>query len=244
MIAEMICYTSRKSHHAAGGTAEVVTILDILIKYQPALLDGLAVTFKLCAIIWLTGLTLGTALGVLAARLKLVVGVPVRIMAFAFSGMPVLVFLFWMHYPLQSLLNVVIDPFITAAATLSLLNVFLVSETVRVVLRDFPAQYITAAKVCGLTTMQTIAYIQLPLVFRQTLPGILMTQVNMLQTTLFASLISVNEIFRVAQQINAVIYKPVEIYTALGILFLAICLPMNGLAISLERRFTRDFSES
>ncbi len=70
-----------------------------------------------------------------------------------------------------------------------------------------------------------------------------MIQVGMLQATLFASLISVNEIFRVAQQINSVIYKPVEIYTALGILFLAICLPMNGLALWLRQQFTRDYSE-
>ena len=60
---------------------------------------------------------------------------------------------------------------------------------------------------------------------------------------LFASLISVNEIFRVAQQINAQIYRPVEIYTALGVLFLVVCLPLNGLALWLKARFTRDLSE-
>jgi len=70
-----------------------------------------------------------------------------------------------------------------------------------------------------------------------------MIQVNMLQATLFASLISVNEIFRVAQQINSQIYRPVEIYTALGLLFLAICLPLNGLALWLKAKYTRDNSE-
>ena len=65
----------------------------------------------------------------------------------------------------------------------------------------------------------------------------------MLHTTLFASLISVEEIFRVAQRINAQIYKPVEIYTALGIFFLAISLPLNGLALWLPERFTRNTSE-
>ncbi len=81
-----------------------------------------------------------------------------------------------------------------------------------------------------------VLYIQLPIILRQTLPGLLMIQVAMLHATLFASLISVNEIFRVAQQINSIVYKPVEIYTALGILFLAICLPMNGLALWLRKQ--------
>ena len=65
----------------------------------------------------------------------------------------------------------------------------------------------------------------------------------MLHTTLFASLISVEEIFRVAQRINAQIYRPVEIYTALGVFFLAVSLPVNGFAFWLKHKFTRDMSE-
>jgi polar amino acid transport system permease protein len=220
-----------------------MTVVDILVKYQQALSDGLMVTFEMCFVIWSCGLLLGAALGSLAAKWRLAAGLPARTIAFVLSGMPVLVFLFWLHYPLQSLLGIVVDPFITAVVTLSIINIFAVSEVVRVVLRDFPEQYIVAAKVCGLSQFQTLLYIQLPIVFRQAIPGLLMIQVNMLQATLFASLISVNEIFRVAQQINSVIYKPVEIYTALGLLFLAICLPMNGFALWLRKQFTRDFSE-
>jgi ABC-type amino acid transport system permease subunit len=85
--------------------------------------------------------------------------------------------------------------------------------------------------------------IQLPLILRQVIPALLPLQVVMLHTTLFASLISVEEIFRVAQRINAQIYRPVEIYTALGIFFLGVCLPVNGVALWLKRRFTRDLSE-
>jgi ABC-type amino acid transport system permease subunit len=62
----------------------------------------------------------------------------------------------------------------------------------------------------------------------------------MLHTTLFASLISVEEIFRVAQRINAQIYRPVEIYTALGVFFLLVCLPVTGFAFWLKRKYTRD----
>ena len=50
--------------------------------------------------------------------------------------------------------------------------------------------------------------------------------------------------FRIAQRINATIYKPVEIYTALGLFFLAVSLPVNGLARLLKERYTRDISES
>lgn len=220
-----------------------MTILDILVKYQQAFGQGLIVTFRLAFIIWAVGLIGGTILGSAGAKWKLSVGLSSKILSFVLAGMPVLVFLFWLHYPLQAMLQVVIDPFYTAAATLSIINVFAVADIIRTVLADFPNQYVVAAQVCGLSNRQTLLYIQLPIIFRQALPNLLMVQVNMLQATLFASLISVNEIFRVAQQINATIYKPVEIYTALGILFLAICLPMNGIAVLLKSRFTRDYSE-
>ena len=220
-----------------------MTVFDILVKYQQAFADGLCVSFQMCLIIWASGILIGSLLGVVAARWPVYLGIPTRIIGFILSGMPMLVFLFWLHYPLQSLLGIVVDPFITAVVTISIINIFAVSEVVRIALRDFPAQYVIAAKVCGISAFHTVLYVQLPIVLRQTLPSLLMIQVAMLQATLFASLISVNEIFRVAQQINSVIYKPVEIYTALGILFLAICLPMNGLAMWMRKQFTRDYSE-
>ena len=186
-------------------------VFDILVRYYPAFLKGLIVSMQLAGIIWAVGIVFGSLVGILSNRFRLVVGIPARTMSFLLSGVPVLVFLFWLHYPAQAVLNIVVDPFITAAATLCIVNVFAVSDLIRAVLDDFPRQYITAAKVTGLSKLQTVWRIQIPLIFRQVLPGLLMIQVSMLHMTLFASLISVEEIFRVAQRINAQIYKPVEI---------------------------------
>ncbi|HAX91869.1 MAG TPA: amino acid ABC transporter permease, partial [Rhodospirillaceae bacterium] len=46
-----------------------------------------------------------------------------------------------------------------------------------------------------------------------------------------------------AQRINSIIYRPIEIYTALALFFLAVCLPVNLLAAWLKKRYTRDYSE-
>lgn len=220
-----------------------MSVFDILVNYFPAFLQGLAVTMQLAAIIWIVGIILGAALGLAGAKYKISVGLPSRAFSFFLSGIPLLVFLFWLHYPVQAIFDVVIDPFYTAAFTLTIVNMFGVADIVRGALADFPQQYLIAAKVTGLTREQTIFRIILPLMLRQILPALLMLQVTMLHTTLFASLISVEEIFRVAQRINAQIYRPVEIYTALGCFFLAVCLPVNGVALWLRDRFTRNISE-
>lgn len=219
------------------------TALEIIWQYREGFWAGLIVTLQLSAIIWTVGIAGGTALGWMAARRPRDWGAFVRTVAFVLGGLPILVLLFWLHYPAQAIFNVVIDPFITAAFTFTLVNIFAVSSLVREGIADFPAEYITAARVCGMSSRQTLLTIQLPIILRQILPGLLMSQVVMLHTTLFASLISVEEIFRVAQRINASIYKPVEIYTALGMFFLIISLPVNGFAIYLKHKFTRNTSE-
>lgn len=219
-------------------------VFDILVTYHQGFLEGLAVTLQLALIIWISGLVVGTALGMAGAKYKTEIGLPTQVFSFILGGVPLLVFLFWLHYPIQAMFNVVINPFYTAAFTLSLVNTIAVADLVRTTVADFPQQYILAARVCGLDGPKTFWRIQLPIMFRQMLPALLMLQVTMLHTTLFASLISVEEIFRVAQRINASIYKPVEIYTALGFFFLAVCLPINGFAIWLKHRFTRNVSES
>lgn len=216
---------------------------NIISQYKEGLLNGLGVTLRLCLWVWGCGIIFGTLIGYASHKYPKLVGIPVKIISFLLGGIPVLVFLFWLHYPVQYLLNLVIDPFITTVFTLSIINTFLVSSIIVNSLKDFPSQYIMAAKVCGISEKKIFSQIQFPLLFRQILPNLLLVQVTMLQLTLFASLISVDEIFRVCQRINAQIYKPVEIYTALGLFFLLICLPLNGLAYYLKKKYTRNISE-
>ena len=221
----------------------LLTVLNIIIDYKEAFLQGLLVTASLCLIIWSAGLVLGTLLGYLGAENPNEFGKFTKVLSFILSGIPILVLLFWLNYPFQQMLQIVINPFIVAAFAISVVNIIAVADIVRTALSEFPRQYIIAGQVCGMKSRDIFKKIQFPIIFRQIIPSLLTTQVNMLQLTLFASLISVGEIFRVAQEINSVIYKPVEIYSTLGVFFLIICLPLNGLALYLKNKYTRNLSE-
>ncbi len=216
---------------------------EILLKYHEGFANGLLVTLELTCIAWAAGLFLGTLVGWLAHHFAGTAGRALAVLSFLGSGIPVIVLLFWAHYPLQVLLRVVIHPFITAACVLTLVNVLAIAQIVKSALNQFPEEFITAAKVCGLPRWITFRRVRLPILFRQITPSLLSSQVVILQTTLFASMISVEEILRVSQRINATAYKPVEIYSALALLFLAVCLPLNGAAMLLKRRFDRNLSE-
>lgn len=221
-----------------------MSIFEIVVKFHQAFSSGLWMTLKLAVVVWVSGILFGCILGVVGARYTQTLGRLIGICAFVLSGVPLLVLLFWLHYPMQVMLGVVIDPFITACVALGIANTCGVAETVRNALADFPSQYTAAGKVAGLTDREIFIHVKAPILLRQLLPVILTLQVAMLQATLFASLISVDELFKVAQRINSTIYKPIEIYSALGIFFLLICLPLNGIAIWLKAKFTRNLSES
>jgi len=217
-------------------------MIRIIVEYREAFLQGLLVTLELSLTIWTFGLIVGGFVGVVETKWR-TIGIVSRTVAFAISGVPVLVFLFWLHYPLQQVAGVVVNPFYTAALTLTIVNVFAVAGIVRHGIDELPSQYIETARVCGMPKSRIFRRIQLPMVLRYIIPPLLQTQVNMLHLTLFASLISVDEIFRMAQRVNAIVYKPVEVYSALGIFFLTVCLPINGVALYLQNKFSRDISE-
>lgn len=221
-----------------------MSVFEIISKYHVAFASGLAVTVKLALVVWTVGLSVGFLLGIVGGAYPKTFGRVIALGSFLLSGLPLLVLLYWLYYPMQVMLNVVIDPFITACVALGIVNTFGVAEAVRNALGDFPAQYAMAAKVAGLTPRETLVHVKAPILLRQLLPLLLTLQVTMLQATLFASLISVEELFKVAQRINSMIYKPIEIYSALGIFFLLVCLPLNGLALWLKAKFTRNLSES
>lgn len=221
-----------------------MNIPEILNKYWGDLWVGLQVTLKLCGLVWGIGIIVGFGLGYLASKFKSAVGIPTRVITFILSGVPVIVFLFWLFYPVQHWLGVTVTGYYTAITGLAIINTFLVAEIVRTALNNFPNQYKLAGEVCGLDKKTIFRKIQLPIILRQILPGLLTTQVVMLHASLFASFISVEEVFRIAQRINSSIYKPVEIYSVLALLFLMVCLPINGIAYWIRKKYTRDFSES
>lgn len=163
------------------------------------------------------------------------VGRPVSILSRITEAIPILVLLFWLHYPAQSALGVVIDPFITMAGLLTVLNALAVFGVLRGAILKVPGEFIEVARVSGVTRRRIFWHIKFPLALRSALGSITSSQVNVLQLSIFGSLISVGELFRTAQNINAQIYRPVQVYTGLALFFLAVCLPLNLLARHLER---------
>jgi His/Glu/Gln/Arg/opine family amino acid ABC transporter permease subunit len=216
-------------------------MIEIILQYKLAFWHGLLITLKIVALSWVLGIFFGILIGILCSEFKYWIGKPFTVLAFILSSIPVLVLLFWFHFPFQDLIHKVIDPFWTIVFVLALVNTFLTADLIRSTLNNFPKEYIESAKVLHLTRLQTFKKIQLPIILKSILPSLLTIQVNILHLSLFGSFIAVPELFRVAQDINSQIYKPVEIYSFLALFFLFILLPINILIYYLKKKYLKGF---
>ena len=220
-----------------------MNIFQIFATYKQGFLQGLEVTLELCVLVWAIGISLGTLFGVLSARYPKSFGLFSRIASTLISGVPILVLLYWLYYPVQQEFQIDIPAFSIAVFAFSFVNIFTVSELVRHAINDLPKQYLIAAKVSGLKNKTILTKIQIPLIFKQLLGPVLLVQISMLQNSIFASLINVDEIFRQIQRINAIVYKPIELYSALAAFFIVITVPLTLIAYYLKKKYAKDYSE-
>lgn len=212
-----------------------MNVFRVVSEYRNAYAAGLLVTLKLCGFAWAAGLLGGGAIALSADWLPRLIGWPATGLRRIFEAIPVMVLLFWLHYPAQAALGVTIDPFLTTAGLLGALNALAVYSIMRGAILSVPVELIEAAHVCGIRRQKIFWRIKVPLALRYAIGPLTSSQVNVLQLSIFGGLISVEELFRVSQRINAQIYRPVEVYTGLALFFLAVCLPLNLLAHHFEK---------
>jgi polar amino acid transport system permease protein len=214
-----------------------MSVIEIISEYRYAYLSGLLVTLKLCVTAWVGGIIGGGIIALSTEWFPQLIGWPAIVLSRITEAIPIMVLLFWLHYPAQTALGVIIDPFFTTAALLTLLNTLNVFGILRRAISKVPVEFIEVARVCGVDRQRIFWHIKVPLAIRTALGALTSSQVNILQLSIFGSLISVEELFRVSQRINAQIYQPVEVYTGLAVFFLIVCLPLNLVARRLEKKF-------
>jgi ABC-type amino acid transport system permease subunit len=217
-------------------------MIQVLLQYHQLLLRGFATTLELLGCIMLIGIPLGVVLGIVGGRYNSSVGSLIKQARFVTKIIPVLVFLFWLHYPLQAIFDIVVNPFVTTIVALGLINIIATAHIIQVELELLPKSYREAGITLGLSKNQVIKHIELPLLLRRTAPQLLLVQASMLEYTLFASLISVPELFRVAQTINSMLYKPVAIYSLLVVFFVLILAPLHLCTKWIEKKYTTQYA--
>lgn len=208
-----------------------------------ALLAGLGVTLLLTLIT--------VAVGVIAAPILVMTRRSrfrmVRWSAAAFieifRDLPVLVVLVWLYYCLPTLLGhaAVVGPFWVAILGLTLNFVALEAEIMRAGYENIPIGQIEAARALQLTPYQISRHIIIPQTIWRSLAPTLGQMVNTLKLTSLASFIAVPELFYKTGSLIQETYRPLEFYTAMALLYLALIVPAAVALQQLEARLSLRF---
>lgn len=212
-------------------------IFSLIFEYRHAYLSGLAGTLKICLFAWLSGITIGCILSFFSEIFKKYFDNILITINKIIEAIPILVILFWLHYPFQSSLGIVINPLSTTMLLLAILNILKVFVILKEAMRNIPRETIEIASVMNVNKWKIFLGIKLPLSIRNCIGQLTSQQVNILQLSIFGGLISADEIFRTSQRINAEVYQPVEVYSGLAIFFLIVCFPLNLLAEKLKSKY-------
>lgn len=181
---------------------------------------------------------LGLAIGLVAALAQLskfpVIVWTGRLFVEFFRNVPLLVWLLWSYYALPICLGINITKQLAGILALSLYGAAYYAEILRAGIQTLDRGQTDASRALGMSTVQAMQRIILPQAFRRMIPPLAgQTIINMKNTTLL-SVITVPDLLYQAGYIASFTYRPMEVYTAIGLIFLIILIPSNYVARRLE----------
>lgn len=211
---------------------------DVIIRFAPRLLGGLLETARLSAFILVIAFAVGLCLSLLRLSKFRIGSVIANLYVQFFRNIPRLVILIWIYYCSAIVFGLQLDAFISAVVAFSLQQAAYVAETIRSGILAVDSKEIQAARSLGLRSSQVLRKIILPQAFRTVIPAFVNQFVIIIKTTTIAALIGVHELLHTARSLSEVIHRPLEFYTAIGILYFAVCFVFSRMAQLLETRLT------
>ena len=183
------------------------------------LLPGLTATIPLTVIAFSLAMVIAVAAALVQfARIK-VLRQLCRLYIWVFRGTPLLVQLFVVFYGMPRV-GIVIEPFPAAVIVFSLNEGAYCAEIIRAALESVPPGQLEAGYCAGMSYLQTMRRIILPQAMRTAFPSLSNSLIAMVKDTSLAANITVVEMFRATEQINARVYEPLALYIEVGLTYL------------------------
>lgn len=138
-----------------------------------------------------------------------------------FRGVPLLVQLL-LIYNLLPVIGINVPSVVAAIAGLALCTSAYQAENLRGGFESVPNGMIESAYMAGLNPRQTFTRIRVPLAIRMTLPALINEAILILKSSSLISVVGVVELTRMAQDLSASTFQPLQIFAVAGLLYLII----------------------
>lgn len=154
-----------------------------------------------------------------------------------FRGTPLLVQLLLIYYLLPTIgLNVPSE--VAAVVGMSLCTAAYQAEILRGGFSSVSRGLIEAANMCGFSRFAIFRRIRLPIAVQLTIPALTSEAIMMLKSSSLVSVVGVVELTRMAQDLAASTYRPLELYAAAGLIYLIINIVVAASGLRLEKHMS------
>lgn len=198
-------------------------VLEILINaFWRILLPGIKVTLPLTFFSFALAFVISVIVALIQyADVKILKQI-CRFYIWFIRGTPLLVQLYVVYYGLPQV-GILLDPVPAAILTFGFNEGAYMAESMRGALEAVPKGQIEAGYCVGMNYLQIIRRIVLPQALRTAFPSLSNSLISMVKGTSMASVITITEMFRQAQIINAIYYEPLWLYLEAAMFYLMFC---------------------
>ncbi len=198
---------------------------DVVAEELDFLMGGLGLTAGLSVL----SMAASLVLGLLVSFARLSPWAPLRTISSVYTdflrGTPLLVQLLWIYYSLPILTGVTFSPFTSAAIALTLNLSAFVGEVYRAGIQSIGRGQREAALALGMSSWQAMRRVILPQSLRRVLPPLGSIWVSLFKDTALVSVIAVPELMYRGKVLSIETYRPLEIYTAVAIIYFLVTYP-------------------
>jgi His/Glu/Gln/Arg/opine family amino acid ABC transporter permease subunit len=200
------------------------------------LITGIWQTLIVTGIALFFAIVLGLVVGLMRISKRVWVNKVAGAYVEIFRNTPALVQLIWVYYCLPVLVGINLSPKVSCIVALAINGAAYVAEIFRAGIQAVPSGQAEAARSVGMSYGQSMRKIILPQAVRHMIPPFVNEAVSMLKYSSLVSVLGVADLTYQAQTLSTTTFRPIEIFTFIGIVYFLICWAVSSAAQVLERR--------
>jgi glutamine transport system permease protein len=200
------------------------------------LLGGMVLTVQLSLVSIICSIALGLIIAIAGLSKSRVLRQLNLVYVEILRSVPMLIMILWVYYGLAVLLGISLTPFLAGVIALVLCDSAFEAEIFRAGIQSVHRGQVEASDSLGINYLDKMRFVILPQAIRRVLPALGNQFIYMLKMSSLVSVIGLMELTRRANELTVVEYRPLEIYTALLVEYLALILVVSYFVRLLERR--------
>jgi polar amino acid transport system permease protein len=200
------------------------------------LLGGLVETVALSVFAIAFGLAIGLVLAVMRLAPTRMLSMPAAAIITFYRNTPPLVHLFFFFYGLPILIGASLSPFLAALIALSIQGGAFFAEAFRGGILSIETGQWEAGRAIGMGNAALLRRIILPQAIRRMIPPLMERSFELVKTTPLAATLTYSELLYRAMALTSQTFRPLEIYTAVAMLFLVLMTLLSLLVRYAEAR--------